>query len=109
MCNPSYEMERRPGMQLIRLFQAVTPLLVAAVAVLTAFADSASAAQPDAQRPPIPVRFRLDEPAYVMLVIERAAAGEPDGPEGVRRPSGISDPLPTSAPENRWSGAPDGA
>ena len=50
-------------------------------AVLAAFAGSmhiALADEPPAPRPPIPVRFKLDEPAFVTLVIERTAAVEPD-------------------------------
>jgi hypothetical protein len=68
-------------MHLIRLPHPATQLLVT-VAVLTASVDAAPSAEPDpppAQRPPIPVRFRLDEPAFVTLVIDRTAAVEPDG------------------------------
>jgi hypothetical protein len=59
-----------------------TQLLLAAVAALLPTAYSVAAAEPDPQpgttRPPIPVRFRLDQPTFVTLVIERTAAVEPD-------------------------------
>src|SRR6516164_3256479 len=67
-------------MDLVRLPLPVTQLLVC-IALLAASPDAAPGAEPDpppAQRPPIPVRFRLDEPAFVTLVIERTAAVEPD-------------------------------
>jgi hypothetical protein len=56
--------------------------LLVSIAVLTTSPGAAPTAEPDpppAQRPPIPVRFRLDEPAFVTLVIERTAAAETDG------------------------------
>jgi hypothetical protein len=57
-------------------------LLLGPVAALTAFAGSVATGEPNpppaTPRPPIPVRFRLDEPAFVTLVIERTAAIEPD-------------------------------
>jgi hypothetical protein len=59
---------------------ARAPFLVS-IAVLTRSPVAAPEAGPDppsAQRPPIPVRFRVDEPAFVTLVIERTAAVEPD-------------------------------
>src|SRR6516225_7668111 len=68
-------------MGLVRLPRPVTQLLVS-IAVLTASPVAAPAAEPDpppAQRPPIPIRFKLDEPAFVTLVIERVAAVGPDG------------------------------
>src|SRR6516162_284948 len=68
-------------MDLVRLPRPVTQFLVS-IAVLTASPVAVPAAEPDpppAQRPPIPVRFRLDEPAFVTLVIERTAAVEPGG------------------------------
>src|SRR5687767_6220269 len=72
----------RWDMHRIRLPRAVTHLLVGTVAVLTAFAGSARAAQSDpprvAQHPPIPVRFQLAEPAYVTLVIERSSPAARD-------------------------------
>src|SRR6516162_1360829 len=70
-------------MDLVRLPRPVTQFLVS-IAVLTASPVAAPAAEPDpppAERQPIPVRFRLDEPAFVTLVIERTAAVEPDGTE----------------------------
>src|SRR6516225_7041035 len=69
-------------MDFVRLSRPVT--LLVSIAVLTASPGAAPAADSDAspaQRPPIPVRFRLDEPAFVTLVIERTAAVEPDGTE----------------------------
>jgi hypothetical protein len=51
------------------------------VAVLAAFAASLPAMRadpPSEPRPPIPVRFKLDEAAYVTLVLERTAAVESD-------------------------------
>ena len=68
-------------MDLVRLPRPVTQLLVS-IAVLTASPVAAPAAEPEpppAQRPPIPVRFRLDEPAFVTMVIERTAAVKPYG------------------------------
>src|SRR6516162_4975979 len=68
-------------MDLVRLPRPVTQLLVS-IAALAASPDAVPGAEPDpppAQRPPIPVRFRLDQPAFVTLVIERTAAVEPDG------------------------------
>jgi hypothetical protein len=68
-------------MDRVRLRRSVIQLLVG-IAVQTAFSDTAPAAEPDpppASHPPIPVRFKLDEPALVTLVIERTAAVEPDG------------------------------
>src|SRR6516164_8912860 len=67
-------------MDLVRLPLPVTQLLVC-IALLAASPDAAPGAEPDpppAQRPPIPVRFRLNQSAFVTLVIERTAALEPD-------------------------------
>ena len=64
------------------LARRVTSLLVAGCVLLMPAASTAQPGpgdlQPTVLRPPIPVRFRLDEPAYVTLVIERTAAVEPD-------------------------------
>jgi hypothetical protein len=49
----------------------------AAIAVLAGFGSGLKADQP---RAPIPVRFKLDEPAYVTLVIERPDLGDPAKP-----------------------------
>ena len=69
-------------MHLNRFPHRLIHLLLGAVAALTAFAGSVATGEPNpfppTLRPPIPVRFRLDEPAYVTLVIERTAAVEPD-------------------------------
>src|SRR5215471_1621359 len=67
-------------MDFVRLCRTLTQLL-ARIAALAASLNVAFAAEPDAspaQRPPIPVHFKLDEPAFVTLVIERTAAVEPD-------------------------------
>lgn len=67
-------------MALARLLHPVISRF-AVVAVLAALAEPISIARagpPLAPRPPIPVRFKLDEPAFVTLVIERTAAVEPD-------------------------------
>jgi hypothetical protein len=77
-------------MDRVRLLRRVTLLLVSivvltlflvSIAVLTRSPVAAPEAEPyppSAQRPPIPVCFRLDEPAFVTLVIERTAAVEPE-------------------------------
>src|SRR5262249_29440211 len=60
----------------------VLTLLLVSIVVLTRSPVAPPEVEPDppsAQQPPIPVRFRLDEPAFVTLVIERTAAVEPDG------------------------------
>jgi hypothetical protein len=76
MESPSLETERQADMYPIRLTREATRWL-AAVAMLTAFTSPALEVDAD-PRPPIPVRFRLDEPGFVTLVIERAVAVEPD-------------------------------
>jgi hypothetical protein len=53
--------------------------VLGAVTALPALAGSVATGEPNAPlRPPIPVRFRLAEAAYVTLVIERTASVEPD-------------------------------
>src|SRR5262249_19172345 len=75
--------ERSANMQPHRRPHYWMPLLLAAAAALLASVDSGPAAEqvlpPATTCPPIPVRFRLDEPAFVTLVIERTAAIQPDG------------------------------
>jgi hypothetical protein len=72
----------------IRLTRDMTRWL-AVVAVLTAFTSTAPAADAD-PCPPIPVRFKLDGPAFVTLVIERLVPAAADDAE---KKSGPGDKL----------------
>jgi hypothetical protein len=99
-------MERQADMHPIRPTRDVTRWL-AAVAMLAAFTSTALAADSD-PRPPIPVRFRLDEPAYVTLVIERTAAVEhsagdkPDKDEGKLHYTGRHGLRVKNLVSNKW-------